>query len=480
MSKTLMNRSSRAATWSSASVMASCAFAAAAALTATIALLPQPAHAVDPLVVAQPGFPAGFVLEKLNARAAFLAGKAMGEGSLIGTKNARELQLMIANTKVALGDGVEERWDKLGADAQAILRSLDKTAAVTPPDNAPHGRIEDRIVLDVSSQLTRPPFSNDGTPAVKRIEGASITLRADGSYRINIETNLPAAGAKAYSVAIAGQAVPADWLQVAPPNRVALTIPVAALEKNFGDRTLVHLPAELSAVMPSTSWKFWQSNVKQVSFPFSLELFPRKPFSYVLKELSAPSAVDEKRTLMVKGAPQTVPGCGKAGCVHDQVVCVDAPAGSKPVDTINFRDSMSSSDPNGGWTGAVSPTPTGFCAIYKQQSPTVARQVSFDVRYNPLAGDRQETEKKLQAPRKKPSDPPPDADALEFGTLYGADLSPQFTGYELTLKAFTGQTYSAAAGAGGNTPPSSPLMKLQPPEREVVPPRLRVSFQAPW
>lgn len=451
----------------------------AMAWLAILAALPsQPAHAVDPLVVAAPGFPAGFVLDKLNARAAFLAGKAIGDGSLIGSKNARELQLMVANTRVALGDKVEDRWDKLAADYQNQLRSLDKIAAVTPPDNSPRGRIEDRIVLDVSAQLSRAPF-NDGTPAVKRIEGASVTLRSDGAYRLVIDTNLPSAGATAYSVTMAGQAVPPDWLQVAPPNRVALTIPAAALEKSFGDRSLVHLPMELSAVMPSTSWKFWQSNIKQVTFPFSLELFPRKPLGYVLKELAAPTVVDDKRTLLVKGAPQTVPGCGRSGCVKDQVICVDAPAGSKPVDTINFRDSMSS-DPNGGWTGAVSPTPTGFCAIYKQQSPTVSRQVSFDVRYNPLAGDRQETEKKLQPPRKKTTDAPVEADALEFGTLYSAEFSPQFTGYELVLKAFTGQTYSASAGSGGNTAPTSALMKVQAPDRELSPPRLRVSFQAPW
>ena len=456
--------------------------ASAAALLLALtgaALLPQLAHAVDPLVVSAPGFPAGFVLETLNARAAFLAGKAQGEGSLIGSKNARELQLMIANTRVALGDKVEDRWDKLSAEYQNQLRSLDKIAAVTPPDNSPRGRIEDRIVLDVGAQLSKAPF-NDGTPAVKRIEGASIIMRTDGAYRLVIDTNLPSAGATAYSVTIAGQAVPADWLQVAPPNKVALTIPASALEKNFGDRTLVHLPMELSAVMPSTSWKFWQSNIKQVTFPFSLELFPRKPLGYTLKEFAAPTAVDDKNTLLVKGTPKTIPGCGRAGCVNDQVVCVDAPSGSKPLDTINFRDSMSASDPNGGWTGAVSATPTGFCAIYKQQSPTVARQVSFDVRYNPLLGDRQETEKKLQPPRKKGGDAPPDADALEFGTLYSSDLGLQFTGYELVLKAFTGQTYSATGGSGGTTAPNSALMRLQPPDKDANPPRLRVSFQAPW
>lgn len=442
---------------------------------ATSAGLGLPARAADPLAVAAPGFPAAFVLDKLQARAAFLAGKAIGDGSLQASRSARELQLMIANTRVALGDKVDERWDKLAADSQAMLRTLDKAAAVTPAEGSPRGRIEDRVVLDVGSQLSRPPF-NGGTPAIQRIEGATVALRREGAYRVSIETNLPSAGATAYAVTIAGQPVPPDWLQVAPPNRVALTIPAAALADHFSDRVLVHLPVELTAVMPATSWRFWQSSIRQLTFPFSLELFPRKPLAYTLKEFTAPSAVDDKRTLLVKGTPQTVAGCGRAPCVRDQVVCVDVPAGAKPVDTVNYRDSMSS-DPNGGWTGAVSATPTGFCAIYKQQSPTVSRSVSFDVRYNPLLGDRQETERKLRPPRAKASkEPPAEADALEFSTPYSAELSPQALGWELVLKAFTGQTYAASSSAA----PSSALLRVQAPDKAADAARLRVSFQLPW
>ncbi|HSW08733.1 MAG TPA: hypothetical protein VLK61_29475 [Aquabacterium sp.] len=441
----------------------------------TVLTGPPPAVAADALTVSAPGFPAGFVLDKLNARAAFLAGKAIGDGSLTASKSARELQLMIANTRVALGDTVDERWDKLAADPQALLRALDKKAAITPPDGGERGRIEDRVVLDVSAQLARPPFS-DGVPQVRRIEGATQYFRNDGSYRLLIESNLPSAGATAYSLTVAGQPAPAEWLQVTPPNRMALTIPAKALATSFSERALVHVPIELSAVMPKGSWKFWQSNIRQVTFPFGLELFPRKPLGYVLKDFSAPTVVDDKRTLLVKGTPQTVAPCGRAGCVRDQVVCVDVPTGAKPVDTINYRDSMSG-DPNGGWTGAVQATPTGFCAIFKQQSATVSRNVSFDVRYNPLAGDRQDTERKLRAARGKGSnDPPADADALEFGIPYSSELTPQMLGYELALKAFTGQTYSASSSAA----PSSALLRVKTPERGVEPPRLTVTFQPPW
>jgi hypothetical protein len=444
--------------------------------TAAAALLYcQLATAADPLTVAAPGFPAAFVLEKLNARATFLAGKAIGDGSLTASKSARELQLMIANTRVALGDAMDNRWDKLAAEPQGLLRTLDKMAAITPPDAGERGRIEDRVVLDISAQLAKPPF-NAGVPQVRRIEDATQYFRSEGSYRLVIESTLPSAGATAYSLTVAGQPAPADWLQVTPPDRMVLTIPAKALASSFSDRALVHVPIELSAVMPKGSWKFWQSTVRQVTFPFSLELFPRKPLSYVLKDFSAPSAVDDKRTLTVKGTPQTVAPCGHAGCVRDQVICVDVPTGTKPVDTINYHDNMAT-DPSGGWTGAVSPTATGFCAIYKQQSPTVTRTVSFDVRYNPLAADRHDTERKLRPLRGKGSnDPPADADALEFGVTYTSELTPKMMGYELVLKAFTGQTYSA----GSTAAPWSTLLRVKGPERGAELPRLTVTFQPPW
>ncbi|WP_395699769.1 HD domain-containing protein [Aquabacterium sp.] len=446
-------------------------------LAAALATSPAPAHAAtEPLTVAAPGFPTAFVLDKLNARAAFLAAKATGEGSLTASKTARELQLMIGNARAALRDQADERWDKLGADEQALLRSLDKAAAVTPDPKADHGRIEDPVQLDVAAQVTRPPFSED-KPSLRKVEGATQAWHRDkGSYRVTIHSNLAAAGAMSYAVTIAGQPAPPQWLQVTPPGILQLTIPAAALADNFGDRNLVHLPVEVSGVFPSRSWKFWQSNTIALSFPFSLELLPRKPFSYTLKDSTHPTEVDPGRTLVAKGKPVLVPGCGAPRCVHDHNVCNEVPAGAKPVEAINFSDSMVA-DPNGGWTSAVMAMPTGFCAVFKQQSPNVARTVSFDVRYNPVNGDRKVTERKLKPLRPdKPGEAPAEVDALELGRAYVGELAADRMGYELQLKAFTGQTYSASSGSA----PSSPMIKLTPPERSADNTRLQFSVQLPW
>lgn len=451
-----------------------------AAVGLMLAPLPAAAQGVAPLSVAAPGFPTAFVLEQLAARAAFLAGKASGEGALAASKSARELQLMIANAKAALRDQAEERWDKLGADEQALLRRLDQVAQTPPDPRQGRGRLEDPVVLDVAAALARPPFT-DTKPSIRRVEGASQIYRAQGAYRLTIQTNLPAAGATSYAVSVAGQPAPPQWLQVSPPGQPAgtlvLTVPARALNDSFADRTLVHVPVEVSAVFPATSWKFWRADTLAIGFPFSLELFPRKPFSGVLKETGTPTEVDASRTLLARGKPVPVPGCGSPGCVRDQNVCNEVPAGAKPLEPVNFTDSALGDGSGSGWTGAVQPLPNGFCVIYKQQAPALSRSVGFDIRYNPLQGESKATERKWKPLQPdKPGDEPAETDALGFGRAHAVMLSPAMQRWELQLKAFNGQVYTASSG----TRPSSPLLKLTPAERSAEGTRLELLISPPW
>src|SRR5262249_48595350 len=162
--------------------------------------------------------------------------------------------------------------------------------------------------------------------------------------------------------------------KVVPPSTITLAIPASALADHFAERTLVHLPVELTAVLPNPSWKFWQSSHYTGSYPFSLELMPKKPLGYVLKEVAGTAVVDEKRTLVVKGRAVTIPGCGAPGCEKDHSVCVDVPEGAKPLEPIDFFDRSPRDSTGSGWTTAVVPSPTGICTLYKQRSPGLARE----------------------------------------------------------------------------------------------------------
>jgi hypothetical protein len=432
-----------------------------------------PLHAADPLSVAAPGFPTAFVLDQFNAKAAFIAGKAIGEGSLPATKHVRELQLMIANARAELRGDADDPWDKLSASKQSILRALDRQLLAAPDPAADRGKLENPVVLDVAPQLAKLPFDK-ATPVVRRVDGATQLWRADGSYRVLIGTNLPAAGATTYALNVAGQPAPPGWLQVQPPDKLLLTIPAAALAPTLAERTLNHVPLEVTALMPKGTWKFWTSPTEPLRFPIALEVFPRKPFAYALKEAAEGFVVDEKKTLIAKGKTLAVPGCGAPGCERDHMLCNDAPAGSKPVEPAFFTDSAAA-DPSGGWTGAVNPTPTGFCAIYKQRSPTVDRTIGFDVRYHPGLGERKTTERKLKHVRSEPGKDPAEADALAFDTDYQGEVAAAAGSWELVLTAFNKQVWRASSTQAPNTP----MLKLAPVERAGDTLKLRLSLQAP-
>ncbi|NRF65527.1 hypothetical protein HLB44_00885 [Aquincola sp. S2] len=452
--------------------------AASIGLMVAVGMMATRAWAADPppLSVAAPGFPTSFVLDQFAARSAFFDAKATGGSSLVASKAVRELQLMITNVRTELRGVADDRWDKLSAERQSLLRALDRQLLALPDPAADRGRIEAPVALDVDKALKALPF-DAATPVLRRIDGATQYYRTDGSYRLTITTNLPAAGAQGYAVTLAGQPAPPAWLAVQPPDRLTLTIPAAALANNFADRALTHLPLELTALMPAGSWKFWQSNTAQVRYPISLALFPRKPLSYTLKEAATATAVDATRTLLTQSTPQAIPGCGHAGCERDHSVCREVPAGAKPLETINYTDSVGPGADGSGWTGAVMPAPNGFCAFYKQKSPATERRVGFDIRYNPVAAEPALTERKLKPLQPdKPGDPPADADALEIARAYAAELSPGMLSYTLVLTAFTGQTF--AAGSAGAAP--SPLLKAGPPERSAERIRLPVRFSLPW
>lgn len=432
-----------------------------------------PAHAAEPLSVAAPGFPTAFVLDQFTAKASFIAGKAIGEGSLPASRHAREFQLMIANARAELRDEADDPWDKLPPPAQSILRALDRQLLAAPDPAADRGRIENPVVLDVAPQLARLPF-DQATPVVRRVDGATQLWRNDGSYRVMLATNLPTVGAITYALNVGGQPAPQGWLKAQPPDKLQLDIPAAALAPTLAERTLNHVPLEVTALMPKGTWKFWTSPTEPLRFPITLEVFPRKPFAYALKEAAEGYVVDEKSTLIAKGKTLDVPGCGDPGCERDHMLCNDAPAGSKPVEPAFFTDTAAA-DPAGGWTGAINATPNGFCAIYKQRSPDVARTIGFDVRYHPGQGERKTTERKLKHVRSEPGKEPADADALAFDTDYQGEVTAAAGSWELVLTAFNKQVWRASSAQAPNTP----MLKLAPVERNGDTLRLRLSLQPP-
>lgn len=465
----------------------------------------QPAPPMSVLSVAAAGFPVSHALAQWDAQAAALAAKATAEGALQASRDARELKMLLANLRNELQPVMEDRWDRLPAPQLALLHEAERSFRAAQASAGQSGRIDTPTTLDLSATLARLKFAAH-TPLLRQVTGADLHDAHPGAWKVQLQSNLAALGATAYAVNLNGEQVPATWVQAGDSGEVLLTLPKQALAKHFNDLAASALSAELVAVLPRSGWKFWQSTVPTVRLPFDLLLYPRQIFSVTLSETQTIPVVDKGRTLVAAGQPQTVPGCGQAGCERDHNICNQVPAGSEALEPVFFSDS-SAGDPSGQWLSDVSRTATGFCALFKQRSPQLQRQVNFDLRYHPVVLQQQQrtlalspwqaladflrTDAALPARAAAPgatSAPgaatagttgtadkpvttglaaPPGAtgaatptapplatvSTLAAGMDYGVALSQQAVSWQLTLKAFNGQGWVTRAVSDGGLPP---------------------------
>jgi hypothetical protein len=125
---------------------------------------------VAPLSVAATGITPSSVLDKLEQKVTNIIGQAAGAASLVSSKAARDVQLLISATRQELHDELGENWDRLDSQKLSILRSIDDSLNRLGQAVQQGGKIEDAIFLDIESLLTKLPFSKE-TPSIRRVAG---------------------------------------------------------------------------------------------------------------------------------------------------------------------------------------------------------------------------------------------------------------------------------------------------------------------
>ena len=486
---------------------------------------------VVPLSVAGPGAPAGAVLNALTDKVQVLIGHAAEAGSLVGSKIARDLELLIGNTRQQLHDELDLQWDRLDAQKLSMLREVDSLVVKAQEGTKELGRIQDQIALDVEATLTRLPFSTY-VPSIRRVEGATHYFRPEGVYRVVIKANFIQGGAAVPKVTVGGKPVDDQWIVPQPPNALALNLPASFINGHFANLNLREVPVVLTARVANRDWwfQYWRTAERDAQFSFKLELFPKYPITYRLTEFYHEKVVDQTRTEVVRGPDHSVPGCGNSGCNLYYRFCVDVPEG-EPIKPVNFRDSFS------GWGGwydpkiEARPQHSSVCATYHQHSHNQTRNVGFDVEFYPLKPTVRTRDLRLRAltltspsasasttPAVLQADCPPvvvatraalnsiggmpmaaaasavftpmcraagNASAVasaanpkgEFavlGTTYSADLSPQAVSHELVARAFTGEEWVSTPGGTGQG------LLVTAMEDKTNFKRFTVRFKEPW
>jgi hypothetical protein len=338
---------------------------------------------VAPLSFVAAGVTTDKVLKTLSDRVQTLIGQAAAAGSLLSSKAARDLELLIDASRQELHDELNSNWDTLDGKKIDILRALDDRFKAAEQAMKSLGRMQDQVVLDVEAAIGRLPFTKT-VPSVRRVEGATQYFREEGVYRVVIRANFLGTTDAPTRVFLAGKPIESLGIQYVPrpPNDVALVIPANAINGSFDDRYLREIPLKISTEVNNRPWSFqmWRPKTRPAEFDLKLELFPRFPVTYRITEYYETKDVDATKVELKKGPDHVVGGCGDSGCNAYYTFCVDVPAGAQPITAVNHRDTF------GGWGGWGGPTvrQNDVCATYWQHSHNQSRSVGFDVHYHPL------------------------------------------------------------------------------------------------
>jgi len=344
--------------------------------------------------------PVGATLDKAEDDAQALISQAAGAASLVTTKAARDLELLIQDARQQLHGELNEQEDRLGEQEQMILGTIKQGLAQLHAEINQAGQLKDEIVLDVDDTLSRLPFTKS-TPLIQRINGATQYYRDHGLYRVEVLNNFIATAGDIPRVSIEAKGKEVDPktgmetkikvqrilenLVILPPHKLVITLASEEINDQFKDDQLAEIPVTISAKVQNRLhfYQFWKSRFRDEKFRFTLELLPKYPATYRLVELDTQDSYDTSKVLTQKGDIATLPGCGDSGCTNWYTVCNQKiPAGSKPIGISGYYDSFS------GWGGfnkaSSYVTSTGMCVLYYQHSHNQARNVSIDVDYYPL------------------------------------------------------------------------------------------------
>ena len=397
---------------------------------------------------------------------------AAAAGSLVSSKAARDVQMLIDATRQNLHDELDVQWDKLDREKIDFLRAL----------NSQVDRIQDISnqfgILKTTFTLI-PILCFQACHLLKRcLAYAESTVPLNTSKRMVISTSTTAnvfAPFGAETHVFVGK----EEMKVAskPPYSAILSIPHEKLQ--FNDFQTIEVPLTIKTQLEDNS--LFSKKKKNYEFTAFIELYPKYPAYYQMDESVNTQVVDPSQLAVARGAQMTIAGCGDSGCNAYYNVCTPVPVGVQVTRTVNLYDSFS------GWGGfgAVTVGNGSVCQVYWQHSHNVARNVSIDVEYHPLKPEIQHNPLLLQpviagkspaplcTPRSDGTQPGPGQTVtptavgasstvcwLQFGNTYLAEFSPTTTGYKLAVHTFNGQNYSVVDGATDQNHPGIDVQTL--------------------
>ena len=368
--------------------------------------------------------------------------QAARAGDHLVEKNGRMLMILTDNLKFHLDDQKTQALDRLSAEAQKALATVDRLVEETRAAQGRMLNLEDYLALDLADTLSFLPLnlSKGKAASLRRIDGYSQIYQPEGVYTFRLIGNAFGPGFVT-RVTVNQVEVRALDMRVNKAHTLEFDLPCAAVNGLFLDDRLNRVDLEI------TSYKAGDSTEGQPYFSHKAKilLLPRFPVEYTLVEHRAERAWSRETYWTAEGRGHI----GRRGSV---VVSARIPDGCLMLkDTVtvsptpdwiereNYRVQLYQK--NGrvlAWADdlrftdedrVVSRTLQFFGAIRQPAVP-----VSIKVQY------RKPTTQIVDHPAFFDSDPesPAPVGRLPFGVSF-ARMAPNTQSHTLTLKWFNGR-----------------------------------------
>ena len=154
------------------------------------ALGPNTSGQGGPLSFVAAGVTTEVALDKADEVGTHLIQQAGQTASLVSSKVARDLQLLIENARQQLHDELNDQWDRLDSQKLDMLKEIDKYIAQLNAGMERGGAIEENAYLDLADLAGKLPFS-EKEPILRTIKGVTLYSREkSGFYRVSLKGNI--------------------------------------------------------------------------------------------------------------------------------------------------------------------------------------------------------------------------------------------------------------------------------------------------
>jgi hypothetical protein len=428
---------------------------------------------VAPLSFAATGVATSLALDAAEKKANNFVQQSGAVASLTSSKVARDLQMLISDTRQQLHEELNYQWDTLEGKKVDLLRSIDGYFSKLNATMVKGGLLEEDAYLDIAQLEKNLPFTSVA-PVLSSVRGSTLVYQQAGIYRVTIRGSIFSGKA---NFTLNGVPIGTDVkVMYTPPYEAALVIPAGTLEHYFKDTSLAYVPATVEVQVFDRSYWFAETRNKTrpAVYNFTLQLLPKHPVSrYSLIEMNEEPSVDRNVVKTDWSEIVLVPGCGSDGCNSGQPICADVPAGAEPIGVVDHYDSLLNA-----WGEFVGPPYIAggtICQNFHQHRPA-ARNVKIKISYYPadtnlIAEDVRFQEVSVEDTAKSPI---PSATELGFDRLYVAYFSKKMKSFRLGMTLFTGEPLGATKEKA-----SSPLLELSTAIETNIK-EITIEIKPPW